>query len=399
MFIPWHCFRLVLIAALTLPLAAPAAPAAPRYSVTTVGVAGSSARDINLSGHVLGAYTDSSGAMRGFLNTGGAPLDLGSLGGDTFASALSDSAMVVGFSANRAGEDRAFSYANGAMRDLGTLGGMYSRGYGVNNQGDIVGSASTGNPDEWNLERAFVMSGGVMRNIGTLPNGDMSRARDINNAGQVTGLSSVSTDGGPEHPYHAILYSGGKMTDLGTLGGLYSEGHAINDHGAVVGGAGSMEEYPSGHAIRHAFLYVNGVMTDLGTLGGKEAGSTAFDINNLGQIVGEGNSDSVQRAFLYENGALRDLNTLIDPAAGWVLQEARAINDLQQIAATGCKDGQCYALRLDPTSAVPEPDTYAVLLLGLCMVGFAAHRATGVGANRTVSSSGPHGTAALPFAR
>ncbi|MDQ1833704.1 DUF3466 family protein [Massilia scottii] len=395
MCIRWHCFRLVLIAALTLPLAAPAAT---RYTVTKVGVAGSSARDINLSGHVLGAYTDSSGAMRGFLDTGGAPFDLGTLGGDTFASALNDSALVVGSSTNQVGEHRAFSYANGTMRDLGTLGGTHSSGHGVNNRGDIVGGASTGDPDEWNLDRAFVMSGGVMRNIGTLPNGDMSRARDINNGGQVTGLSAVSSNGGPEHPYHAFLYSGGVMTDLGTLGGLYSEGRAINDRGAVVGDAGSMEEYPSGHAIRHAFLYFNGVMTDLGTFGGEEAGSTAFDINNLGQIVGEGNSGNVQRAFLYENGALRDLNTLIDPAAGWMLQEARAINDLQQIAATGCKNGQCYALRLDPTSAVPEPDTYAVLLLGLVMVGFAARRAAGVGENRTVSSSEGRGRAAPPFA-
>ncbi|MDM5176762.1 DUF3466 family protein [Massilia sp. DJPM01] len=396
MFIPRHCFGLVLIAALALPLAAPAAT---RYTVHTVGVAGSSARDINLSGHVLGAYTDGSGTMRGFLNTGGMPLDVGYFGGDTVASALNDGGMVVGSSSNRAGRERAFSYANGATRDLGTLGGTYSGGYGVNNQGDIVGSSSTGDPAESDLERAFIYSGGVMRNIGTLPNGDMSRALDINHAGQVTGLSSVSSDGGPEHPYHAFLYSGGVMTDLGTLGGLYSTGYAINDRGAVVGDAGSMEAYPAGHAIPHAFLYVNGVMSDLGTLGGKEAGSTAFDINNLGQIVGEGNSESVQRAFLYENGVLRDLNTLIDPASGWLLQEARAINDWQQIAATGCKDGQCYALRLDPTSAVPEPDTYAVLLIGLCMVGFAARRAAGVGANRTVSSSERYGAAALPFAR
>ncbi|QPI50071.1 hypothetical protein IV454_00005 [Massilia antarctica] len=91
----------------------------------------------------------------------------------------------------------------------------------------------------------------------------MSRALDVNNTGQVTGLSSVSSDSGPEHPYHAFLYSGEVMTDLGTLGGLYSTGYAINDRGAVVGDAGSKEEFPSGHAIPHAFLYVNGVMSDL----------------------------------------------------------------------------------------------------------------------------------------
>ncbi|WP_223165092.1 PEP-CTERM sorting domain-containing protein [Massilia frigida] len=169
---------------------------------------------------------------------------------------------------------------------------------------------------------------------------------------------------------------------------------------ATVGAAGcsARDIKLSGH-VPGAYADASGTMRELGALGGKEGGSMAFDINNLGQIVGEGNSESVQRAFLYENGVLRDLTTLIDPACGWLLQEARASNDWQQIAASGCRGGQCGTLRLDPASAVPEPDTYAVLLLGLCMVGFAARRAAGVGANRTVSSSERHGAAALPFAR
>ncbi len=54
-----------------------------------------------------------------------------------------------------------------------------------------------------------------------------------------------------------------------------------------------------------------------------------------------------------------DLNTLIDPASGWVITDANGINGAQQIAATACRGGaigECYAVRLDLVSAVPEPE-------------------------------------------
>ena len=47
----------------------------------------------------------------------------------------------------------------------------------------------------------------------------------INNAGQVTGLSDISTGA-----YRAFLYSNGKMTYFGTLGGD-SFGKGINNAG------------------------------------------------------------------------------------------------------------------------------------------------------------------------
>ncbi|HMC47152.1 MAG TPA: HAF repeat-containing protein, partial [Caballeronia sp.] len=80
----------------------------------------------------------------------------------------------------------------------------------------------------------------------------------------------------------------------------------------------------------HAFLYENGVMTDLGTLPGR-SNSSAFGINNRGQIVGEsdiGNNSYSPHAFLFEHGMMTDLGTL----PGDNFSEAVGITERGQIA-------------------------------------------------------------------
>jgi PEP-CTERM motif len=68
-----------------------------------------------------------------------------------------------------------------------------------------------------------------------------------------------------------------------------------------------------------------------------------------------------------------NLNKLLDPASGSIT-EAAAINDVQQIAATSCRGGSCYALRLDPVTAVPEPTFGALLLAGLGVCALCSRR-------------------------
>ena len=72
--------------------------------------------------------------------------------------------------------------------------------------------------------------------------------------------------------------------------------------------------------------------------------------------------DSGWHAFLYSNGSMTDLNSLIDPASGWTLHYAFAINDSGQIVGTGNNSlRQAHAFLLTPT---PEPSTLALLAAG-----------------------------------
>lgn len=354
MFATRKLFRLALASLL---LCAGAALAHPVYTVTALPV-GTYAYAINNSGQVVGDYP--AGAEgQAFFWSAGVLAPLGTLGG-TYSSGrgIGSNGWVAGFSTLEGGVMRAFVHDGARMRDLGTLGGVRSSAHGVNGSGVVVGQSE----NAMGQYRAFAYSGGRMVDLGTL-GGDFGYAAAVNDAGQVVGEASLDNDF-PVPETHAFLYDGGTMRDLGTLGGRMSSAAALNESGQVAGYAYTAQ------SVEHAFLYTDGAMLDLGTLGGRR--SFAYGINSMGQVVGQADlaGDLESHAFIYSNGVLTDLNTLIDPALGWVLREARGINDLGQVAAYGCMGETCQAVLLNLVPSVPEPRTYMLALAGLAMLGW-----------------------------
>jgi probable HAF family extracellular repeat protein len=142
------------------------------------------------------------------------------------------------------------------------------------------------------LERQGVAAGGVTTNATTFISATKLMANITIAADADTGKYdvAVTTSGGRKGvgiETFAVLY---ELVDVGVIAGNWSVAVAINDLGQVVGTScivecqGTMDPPPS---PAHAFVWTeSGGMEDLGTLPGHPR-SAAYDINNLGQVLGD----------------------------------------------------------------------------------------------------------------
>ena len=339
------------------------APAAARadamYTVTVVGGADSAAYDVNNQGQVVG-YMAAGANYHAFLYDGSGLNDLGTLGdGGSYAARINEAGTVVGTS-YVGDQSAAFVYAAGSMTAL-PVGG-WSNANDINNAGVIAGTYAGTDSDGFYQPHAYTYSGGVLTDLGTLGYGSYGNA--INDHGHVAGTAEVN--GPPNRPTDPFFYSDGVMQNIGNFGGIFSNAWAMNNQDQVVGSAGAESTGGNLYPWR-AFLYDNGVMHDLGTMG-YDGNSSAYGINELGQVVGYTDTATGPATYLYSDGKMVLLDTLIDPAAGWTITNANGINDLGQIAGRACRGELCYAVRLDLAAAVPEPRQLGLLGAGLFLL-------------------------------
>jgi probable HAF family extracellular repeat protein len=337
-----HSSWIVLAVALTGLLLAPVSVAAqsPRYVVEDLGLhrgAAPFAMAINDHGEVAGyvfvdwqiqpvRYRDGHGLqiLPGLESASGQATGINSLG------------EIAGSVVDTEGSWQAFRLRHGSgLEPLGALGGSASFGMQINASGSVAGYSYLAGDA---ATRAFVAAPGApLRNLGTL-GGSTSIACGINDAGQVAGRST--TAGEIQRAFRYTPEAG--MADLGTLGGTQSIACGINASGAVAGRA-----QVAGNAAWHAFRHTatNG-MEDLDTRG--SALSAAEGINDAGAVVGWFVGPTGSRAFIFEDGEMVDLNDLIDPASGWQLTLARDVNNEGQVIGQGIHLGESRAFRLTP---------------------------------------------------
>ena len=240
----------------------------------------------------------------------------------------------------------AFFFDGSKLVDLGTLGGGNSSATGLNDAGDVVGSAQTAGGES----HAFVWT----QALGLADIGAASPAA-INNAGQVVGGAGRATGssyGGPLAfswtptsgfvDIGALLWSGHRSLPsiatavndagqvIGTLGGDRSDAVAVNQDGTVIGNSFTAD------GAQHAFIWQPGTgIVDLGTLGG--TGSTARAINAAGQVAGFlTTAPGEQHGFVWSAAeGLLDLNDVTPgKPAGLTINDVIAIADNGHIVAS-----------------------------------------------------------------
>jgi probable HAF family extracellular repeat protein len=168
-----------------------------------------------------------------------------------FAWGINGEGQAVGASGSCAGfgsdgfylfESHALSWKDGKVTDLGNLGGIGGAGglgnaaFAVNNRGDVVGHSDL--PGDA-VTHAFLWTRKTgMKDLGTLPGDTFSFGEDINDAGEIVGISMPVEFSGLK----AVLWENGAPIDLNSLvvpggnAGLHLEGaFSINCRGQITG--------------------------------------------------------------------------------------------------------------------------------------------------------------------
>jgi len=321
-----------------------------KYSITDLGSFGP--LSINDSGTILGSISlgDATGSQpeiwkngtaKPFGPAGASPVSINNQGVAIGIRYVPDSALNTA---------KAGLLSEGSIQDLNLPANIHSFPHGINTAGAIVGNFQTYNdpqpPAGYDVrEHAFVYTANKSTELPPLSGDDGAEAFDINNVGQVVGLSIRDHVSSEETHQHAVIWNNGVPTDLGTLGGKNSLAERVNDNGVVIGSTESSTAPADQVTSRRAFQWKNGKIAELPPLASGQ-GSFALDLNNQGVVVGYSASDFThQTANIWVNGHPIDLNTLIPASSGYVLTLAGDINASGQIIAGGTHNGvKAYVL-------------------------------------------------------
>ncbi len=173
-------------------------------------------------------------------------------------------------------------------------------------------------------------------------------------------------------PYQGL--TAGALNDEGQLAGSYGNNGFFYDQGVLTSFRDDTTQYNAqGEAIR-------------GVVGGSVL---VNGINELGQVVGKQGAIGSGLGYLYDDGAFQYLNDITNLVDGWNIVDASSINELGEISARACKAQDvsavwtdCVSVLLVPdalTQTVPEPQSAALLVVGLGALSWARRR------NRTVA--------------
>ncbi|MCC6070801.1 hypothetical protein ACFSQU_14785 [Massilia sp. GCM10020059] len=295
------------------------------HELGTLGGPGATVSDLNEHGQVAGTSSISAdGAIlhpyRWSRATG--MIDLGAAGlGDPVVHGINDRGHVYGRATFPGGEwpdlHGFFWSPRTGLRDIGALGD-FSVPTAMNDDGVIVGYGGRG---PGNLLAFRWTSATGIGDMQTLPD-EFTWATHINQAGQVVGATPFVAGARP----HPFLWTPGQgLLDLGVGLAERGAGTEINEHGVVIG------YLFRSFILLHGFIWTRETgLIEIGA-GDTMLRTSAYDVNNSGQVVGE----IGDRPFIWtRNQGFIDLNTVTYNAPpDLVLDSAFAISENGAILA------------------------------------------------------------------
>jgi len=322
-------------------------------ALPSLGGTGSLAMDINDLDEVVGQSIDGSGVLMATRwDASGTPTALGKLDGTVLSSAeaINNNGEIVGRSENSDGI--AFSTywdGRGGIVDMHTAIGAHgtSVAWDINDNGLIVGQA----PLSPGFSKGFIWDQvNPAQSEGALSFYMGSANYGVNNNGELVG--SAFFFGDPDDATHAVPDGSGgyEYPSINPSGFFFSQAKAINNNGLMVGHSGANSTTDSWNACIFTGDLSNPVQT-LGTLDGWNT-SEAVDVNDDGMIVGyawDGNFVLEPHAWAYIDGQMHDLNDLLNAESDFDrLVQATGVNNDGDIVGIGVlKNGMTSAFLIE----------------------------------------------------
>jgi len=283
-------------------------------------------------------------SLLGFLDSGGVYTSLQYPGADgTIATGINNSGAIVGYALGINSYSYGFQLNAGTYSPLNVPGATSTTPFSVNDVGLIVGGYNPG-------VHGFLYSGGNFSEVNaSIPT---FTATGINSSGVIAGWYQASNCAAGAASC-GLINNNGALTVLSPTGAHLTIASGINNLGQVVGSFDA-------NNIDHGFVYTNGVYTILNAPGATN--TDAYGINNLGQIVGTYDDASGTHAFLYDGVTYTTLTGLY-AMRPFGINDAGQIVGQYQVADNGGGG----------VGGIPEPSTWAMLLLGFAGIGFMAY--------------------------
>jgi uncharacterized membrane protein len=248
----------VLLSAFTIARAA-------SYTFTTIDVPfpsaqHTSAQGINNPGQIVGAYSDSSGQLQGFLDDKGLITTIP----DTGPQSINNRRQITGFYSDPSGV-HGFLYDRSGFTTLDVPGATLTEAIGINDRTQIVGDYR----DQQGQFHSFLLTDGVYSTVDPPFSPTDSGATGINNAEVIVGIWGLAA--------HGYVNDHGTFTQLDVPGTTTTQPSAINNFGVIAG-------LYCVDADCHGFTWQDGRFTTVDVPGATR--TEVSGINDFGWLVG-----------------------------------------------------------------------------------------------------------------